>query len=215
MQPAVVVVAGRATADEAAEMPRPGKLWRRRIAYRRSNPIDPWKQGEEKAARLTELIQHLVALVQHKVLDLCSIQLLVPRQREHSPGRADGNVRARLLLAELLDVGRDGRSAVEDLGADIGHELGEPQELVLDLEGELSGVAQDDDRRLAVDRLTGVEPSSRARQRALHLLQGGQDEDGGLTHTRLGLAEDVRAEDGLRDALLLHWRKRARTQAAS
>lgn len=141
-------------------MPRPGRLWRRRIAYRRSNPIDPWKQGEEKAARLTELIQHLVALVQHKVLDLCSIQLLVPRQREHSSGRADGNVRARLLLAELLDVGRDGRSAVEHLGADIGHELGEPQELVLDLEGELSRVAQDDDRRLAVDGLTGVEPSS-------------------------------------------------------
>jgi len=35
-------------------------------------------------------------------------------------------------------------------------------------------------------------------------VQGGEDEDGRLAHARLGLAEDVHAEDGLRDALVLH-----------
>ena len=40
----------------------------------------------------------------------------------------------------------------------------------------------------------------------VNLLEGGEDKDGSLTHARLGLAEDVHAEDGLRDALMLNWK---------
>ena len=36
------------------------------------------------------------------------------------------------------------------------------------------------------------------------LLKNGQDEDGSLTHTRFGLADDVHTQNGLRDAFLLH-----------
>ena len=73
------------------------------------------------------------------------------------------------------------------------HVLGESLVLLADLEGQLAGVAHDDDRHLAVDRL--------------QLLQRGKDEDGSLAHARLGLTEDVHAENGLRDALVLDFRR--------
>ncbi len=38
------------------------------------------------------------------------------------------------------------------------------------------------------------------------LLQGGQNEDRGLAHAGLGLAEDVHAQNGLRNALVLNWK---------
>ena len=52
----------------------------------------------------------------------------------------------------------------------------------------------------------------------LYLLQRGQHEHGCLPHARLGLAEDVHAQDGLGDALVLHWREEGRgshSQAAA
>ncbi len=42
----------------------------------------------------------------------------------------------------------------------------------------------------------------------LQLLQGGQNEDRGLAHAGLGLAEDVHAQNGLRNALMLNWKNR-------
>ena len=38
----------------------------------------------------------------------------------------------------------------------------------------------------------------------LELVQGREHEDGRLAHAGLGLADDVHAQDGLRDALVLH-----------
>ena len=61
---------------------------------------------------------------------------------------------------------------------------------------QLPGVADDDGADLAVDRL--------------QLLQHGQDKDGGLAHARLGLAQDVHAQDGLGDALVLDCGERGR-----
>lgn len=40
----------------------------------------------------------------------------------------------------------------------------------------------------------------------LDLLESGQDEDSGLSETRLGLADDVTSEKGLRNAILLNCR---------
>jgi len=45
--------------------------------------------------------------------------------------------------------------------------------------------------------------------RRLQLLQRGQNEDGGLTHAGLGLTEDVHAQYGLRNALVLNCKRRA------
>ena len=42
----------------------------------------------------------------------------------------------------------------------------------------------------------------------LDLLEGGEDEDGSLSHAGLGLAENVHAQDGLGDALVLNWKRR-------
>jgi hypothetical protein len=39
---------------------------------------------------------------------------------------------------------------------------------------------------------------------SLHLLEGGEDKDGGLTHTGLCLTEDIGTEDSLGDTLLLY-----------
>jgi len=86
----------------------------------------------------------------------------------------------------------DGSSTIEDGSADIRHVLGESEVLVADLEGEFAGVAEYDDRDTV---FCWVE-----------LLEGSEDENGGLSMTRLGLAENVHAEDRLRDALLLHWK---------
>ena len=69
--------------------------------------------------------------------------------------------------------------------------LGEPLVLLGNLEGELPGVAHDQDGDLAVDHLD--------------LLERGQHEDGSLAHAGLGLAQDVHAQDSLGDALVLDW----------
>lgn len=42
----------------------------------------------------------------------------------------------------------------------------------------------------------------------LQLLQAGDDKHRGLAHARLGLADHVHAQDGLRDALVLHCKRR-------
>lgn len=81
-------------------------------------------------------------------------------------------------------------TAEEHAGAHVVHVLGEAVVFVLDLEGQLAGVAEDQDADLAVH--------------GLELLQGRQHEHGRLAHTRLGLADDIHAQDSLRNALVLH-----------
>lgn len=97
-------------------------------------------------------------------------------------------------LLEALEEGDmllDGDTTEDDLGPDVGHVLQEADELFVDLEGKLSVVAQDHGRDgLGVLR---------------ELLKGGEHEDCGLSHTRLGLAEDIDSHHGIRDALLLHF----------
>mmetsp|Transcript_13392 Transcript_13392/g.34357 ORF Transcript_13392/g.34357 Transcript_13392/m.34357 type:complete len:374 (-) Transcript_13392:267-1388(-) len=134
-----------------------------------------------------EAIQHLVALVQHKVAHRGQVKKLLVAQRQHAPGRAHHNVRRVLLqhLLVLLD-----RQAPEEIGhLDALKVPAKALKLVADLERQLTGVAQHDGRHLALLRL--------------QLLQHGQHEDCSLTHTRLGLANDVHAQDGLWDALML------------
>ena len=60
------------------------------------------------------------------------------------------------------------RTSVEDLALDVRQVLAEAGVLVLDLEGELARVAQDEDRDLAVD--------------GLELVQRREDEHGGFAH---------------------------------
>merc|ERR1719237_716083 len=135
-----------------------------------------------------ELLEHFVALVEDEVLEVLEVELLAPDQRQDPAGSADDDVRA-VGLEHLLVLG-DRQATEEHSGLDAGHVLGEPLVLFADLEGELPGVAHDEHGDLSVLRLD--------------LLQGGQHEDGRLAHPGLGLAQDVHAEHGLRDALVLH-----------
>jgi len=139
------------------------------------------------------------------VLDLGSVQLLFPDQSHHSSWGTDDNVWALFLVGEQFLVGRDGGSTVEYTGSDIGHELGETSKLVSDLVSQFSRVAENDDRDLSIDGLTGDQPERNKKgSDDLHLLQGGEDKDGSLTHTRLCLTEDVGTEDSLGDTFLLN-----------
>jgi hypothetical protein len=87
---------------------------------------------------------------------------------------------ARVLVLNQLDVLLDGSSAVEHAGLNVGHVLGEAVVLVANLESQLSRMAHDKHRDLAIDRLD--------------LLESGEDENSRLSETRLGLANDVSAE---------------------
>ena len=135
----------------------------------------------------TELLEHLVALVEDKVLDALGDQLLVPHELRDAARRAHDDVR-RLRLEDPLVLG-DGDAAVEDLGLGVGEVAGEALELVGDLVGELARVAEHQRAHLRLLRL--------------QLVQAREHEDGRLPHPRLCLAEHVHAEDGLRDALVL------------
>lgn len=123
------------------------------------------------------------------MLDAAGLHGLVADKGVHATWGTDDDVGALCLVLENGLVLGDGCATVEDRGADLGHVLGEASVLVADLEGELSRVAQDDDRDLAID--------------GLDLLQSSQDEDSRLTHTRLGLADDVHSEDRLGNTFLL------------
>ena len=137
----------------------------------------------------TNLVEHLVTLIEHKALDVAQTKVLVANERVKATRGGDDDVRVSLLVLEDVDVVLDGSTAVEYSGLDVRQVLAETCVLVLDLESQLAGVAHDQHRALAVDRLD--------------LLKSGQDENGSFTKTRLGLTKDVGSENCLRNAVLL------------
>jgi len=136
-----------------------------------------------------ELFQHFVALVQDKVLDVLQVQLSASHQSENSAWSSDDDVWR--ILSKRLSVVLHWHTAKEDSDLDVVQVLTEPLVLFADLEGELTSVAENDGGDLAVDWLD--------------LLESGQDKDRSFTHTGLGLAENVHAQDGLWDTLVLHF----------
>lgn len=104
----------------------------------------------------------------------------------------DNDVRVSILVLQDLGILDDGGTTVKDTGLDVGHILAEAVVLVADLESQLSSVAHDQNGALASNRLD--------------LLQGGQDEDGRLTKTRLGLTDDVTTKKSLGNTGLLNCR---------
>jgi hypothetical protein len=138
----------------------------------------------------TNLIEHLVALVQDEVVDVGEPELLVADQGVQAARSAHNDVRVGVLVGEDFVVLLYRSAAVEDRRLDGRHVLGEPGVLVADLVRQLAGVAHDQNGRLASDRL--------------YLLQTGEHEDGRLSETALGLAHHVGSENGLRNDLLLN-----------
>ena len=145
--------------------------------------------ARDERSRRTNLVEHLVTLIEHEALDVAQAEVLVAHKGVQTTGSGDNDVRVGLLVLENVDVVLNGSATVEDRGLDVGQVLAETGVLVLDLESQLAGVAHDQHRALAVDRLD--------------LLKSGQDENGSFTKTRLGLAKDVGSENCLRNAVLL------------
>ena len=138
---------------------------------------------------LTYLVKHLVALIQNKYLDASQAQVLVPDQGVETAGGGDDDVGMLVLVLQNLNVLLHGGAAVKDGRLDVGHIFAEPCVLILDLICKLTRVAHHENRGLSRNRVD--------------LLEGGEDEDGGLAETGLGLAEDIGTQNRLRDANLL------------
>mmetsp|Transcript_10809 Transcript_10809/g.27371 ORF Transcript_10809/g.27371 Transcript_10809/m.27371 type:complete len:201 (+) Transcript_10809:1000-1602(+) len=121
------------------------------------------------------------------MLDPIQFQVLVTGQTEDTTGRPDHNVRAIVLEDFLVLLHRD--TPVKDGGLDGRQILAESLVLVGNLKGQLAGVANDQNADL----------------RFLHvcLLQRRKGKDGRLSHSRLGLADNVTSQNGLRDGLVL------------
>jgi len=137
------------------------------------------------------LVQHLITLIEDESLDVAEAKLLVSNQSVQTARSSDDDVWMGLLVGQELNVLLHWGTAVKDSGLDIGHVLAESGVLVLDLVGQLTGVAHDEDRGRAIN--------------GLDLLQAGEHEDGGLSQSGFGLADDIGTENGLRNANLLDW----------
>ena len=138
---------------------------------------------------LTNLIKHLVALIENESLDVAQRQLLIADQSVQTTGSGNHNVGVALLVRQNLDVLLDGSATVEDGSLDVGQVFGESGVLVLDLVGQLTSVAHHKDGALS--------------RNGLQLVESGQDEDRSLTETGLGLAKNIDVEDSSRNADLL------------
>lgn len=137
----------------------------------------------------TNLVKHLVALIEDEALNIAKAQVLVANKGVETTRSGDDDVGVSFLVLEDVDVILDGGTTVEDRSLDVRQILAETGVLVLDLESKLAGVAHNQDRALSSN--------------GLDLLQGCQDEDGSFTKTGLGLTENVGSKNGLRDAVLL------------
>ena len=138
----------------------------------------------------TNLVEHLVALVEDKHAHASETQVLVADQSVKAARGADNDVRVRILVLEQLGILLDGSATVEHTGLDVGHVLAESVVLVANLESKLAGMAHNQHGALPSD--------------GLDLLERREDEHSSLAETGLGLADDVATEHGLRDACLLN-----------
>lgn len=137
--------------------------------------------------KLTQLLQHLVALVEDEMFQVLQVELLVADESENATGCSNHDMRCCCLQSFFVLLDR--HATEEHSNFNARHVLAEPFVLLADLEGQLASVAHDQNVDLIVCRL--------------QLLKGGQHEDGCFSHTRLCLAQNVHAEDGLRNAFVL------------
>lgn len=83
--------------------------------------------------------------------------MLVPNQSVQSARRTNNDVGELVLVLQELDVFGHRRTTIEDGGLDIWQIFAESCILVLDLEGQLSGVAHDENLALTRNRVERVQ----------------------------------------------------------
>lgn len=118
------------------------------------------------------------------------VQALVPGECIESSWRCNDDVWDLGSLQQLL-VLLHRRSSIKDGSAHGRHVPSETTIFVFDLEGELAGMAEDDNG----DFVLGW----------IELLKGGKHEDSGLSVSGFGLAENIHSKDCLGNAFLLDY----------
>lgn len=141
--------------------------------------------------KLTNLVKHLVTLVENKSLDVAERKLLVADEGVKTTGSSDDDVGESVLVRQSLDILLDGSTTVEDGGLHIRKILAESSVFVLDLISQLTSVAHNQDGTLPRNRL--------------QLVKGGKYEDSRLSKTGLGLAENIDVQNSGRNANLLDY----------
>lgn len=101
----------------------------------------------------TNLIQHLVTLIEDKLLDVSKAKVAITDQCIHSSWSSDDNVRVGILVLDRVDILLHVDTTVEHGDLDLGQVLAEASILVLDLIGQFAGVAHDQHRCLSGHRL--------------------------------------------------------------
>ena len=92
---------------------------------------------------LTDFLEHFVALIENEDLDVGQVEVTTLDELEDSAWSADNDVR----LLDTLEQGYvlvKGHTAINNLGADVWHLSLESLELLLDLVGKFSVVAEDE-----------------------------------------------------------------------
>jgi hypothetical protein len=134
------------------------------------------------------LLQHFIALIENEMLEMLQVELLVADEGENAAGCADNDMRCHRLQRLLVLLNRHAAEEHSDLNAR--HVLAEALIFLADLESELASMTHDEDVGLIVG--------------GFELLEGGENEHGRLSHTTLGLAENVHAQNGLWNAFVLN-----------
>lgn len=100
---------------------------------------------------LTQLFQHFIALIKHKVFDVLQAEGLVVDQGQGTSRSSNHNVRAVLLKDFFILL--YSQATKEHGHLDTWHVLGEALILFADLEGQLPSVAHDKNRHLGEKKI--------------------------------------------------------------
>ena len=138
---------------------------------------------------ITNLVQHFIAFIEDEDFNISKAKLLLSDQRIKTTRSSDDDMRVSIFVGKGFDILLHWCASVKDCCLHFWEIFAEPGVLVLNLVGEFTGVTHDKDCALARHRLD--------------LLKCSENEDGCLSETGLGLAEDIGSKDGLRNAHLL------------
>lgn len=140
--------------------------------------VRSWDRKESaRSVRLTNLVEHLVALIEHESLDVAQTELLVANQCVETSWGSDDDVWVGVFAGQEFDILLHWGTSVEDCSLDVGHVLAEAGVFVLDLVRQFTGMTHDEHGGFAID--------------GLNLLESRKNEDSRLSQSGFGLAENV------------------------
>lgn len=148
------------------------------------------KAPSASSMKLTQLLQHFIAFIEDEMFQVLQVQLLIANESENASRCPDDNMWSHCL--ECLFVLLNRHSAEEHRDLHARHVLAETLVFLADLEGELASVTHDKN----IDVVVG----------GFELLKCCENKYSRLSHTGLGLAQNVHSENRLWNAFVLYWK---------